>query len=206
MQVEGDFAGNGYAVLRGLVAPEIAERLLKRLWTDLREKQVTTFAPTEDMVGHLGIDVHGGDYLPFSDFHWGMTPAIEQAAGAELLPSYCHYRMYMKGARCRVHSDRPGSEVALSLTLGYSDGLPWSLIVGSIPGATPSPKSDDFGKEPSATVELMPGDALLYRGVELRHGRLDPNPNRWSAHLFMMWVKRGGAQEAEAFQVRSAAE
>ena len=42
MRVECDFARDGYAVLRGLVAPEITDRLLKRLWTDLREKQVTT--------------------------------------------------------------------------------------------------------------------------------------------------------------------
>ena len=135
-----------------------------------------------------------------------MTPAIEPLAGAELLPSYCHFRMYMQGARCRVHSDRPGSEIALSLTLDYSDGLPWALSVGNIPVASPAPKSDDFGDEPSATVELMPGDGLLYRGVDLRHGRLDPNPNRWSAHLFMMWVRRGGEQETEAFQVRSSTE
>jgi hypothetical protein len=101
-----------------------------------------------------------------------------------------------------VHSDRPGSDVALSLTLGCSDGLPWGLSVGSLPVERQEPKSDDFGGEPSATVELIAGDALLYRGVERRHGRLEPNPNRWSAHLFLMWVRRGGAQEAEAFQVR----
>jgi hypothetical protein len=34
------------------------------------------------------------------------------------------------------------------------------------------------------------GDAVLYRGVNHRHGRLRPNPNAWSANLFLHWIDR----------------
>ena len=48
-------------------------------------------------------------------------------------------------------------------------------------------------------IEMKPGDAVLYRGVERRHGRVTPNPNRSSAHLFLHFVERGGKHEAHAF-------
>ncbi|HBK91739.1 MAG TPA: hypothetical protein DDZ68_08720 [Parvularcula sp.] len=46
---------------------------------------------------------------------------------------------------------------------------------------------------------LAPGDGLFYRGVNLRHGRMQPNPNRWSAHLFLFWVDAEGEFKDLAF-------
>ena len=39
----------------------------------------------------------------------------------------------------------------------------------------------------------------MYQGVHHRHGRLDPNPNAWSAHLFLHWVDPAGPYRDEAF-------
>src|SRR3546814_14272260 len=58
---------------------------------------------------------------------------------------------------------------------------------------------EDFGDEPFSAIEMKPGDAVLYRGIDLRHGRTQPNPNHWSAHLFLFWVERGGEFEQHAF-------
>jgi hypothetical protein len=43
------------------------------------------------------------------------------------------------------------------------------------------------------------GDAVLYQGVHHRHGRTTPNPNTWSAHLFLHWVDREGPYRDHAF-------
>ena len=43
------------------------------------------------------------------------------------------------------------------------------------------------------------GDAVLYQGVHHHHGRTTPNPNRWSAHLFLHWVERDGPYADHAF-------
>jgi hypothetical protein len=43
------------------------------------------------------------------------------------------------------------------------------------------------------------GDAVLYQGVHHRHGRMTPNPNGWSAHLFMHWVDQDGPYRDQAF-------
>ena len=50
-----------------------------------------------------------------------------------------------------------------------------------------------------ATGAPAPGDAVLYRGVQHRHGRLTPNRNAWSAHLFLHWVERDGPFASHAF-------
>jgi len=54
-------------------------------------------------------------------------------------------------------------------------------------------------------VSMKPGDAVLYEGVHHRHGRTDPNPNRWSAHLFLHWVDRDGPYRDHAFDGRAPA-
>jgi hypothetical protein len=46
---------------------------------------------------------------------------------------------------------------------------------------------------------MSAGDAVMYRGVNHRHGRLDPNPNSWSAHLFLHWVDPNGPYADHAF-------
>jgi hypothetical protein len=51
-------------------------------------------------------------------------------------------------------------------------------------------------------MKMEVGDAVLYRGVNHRHGRLSPNPNGWSVHLFLHWVDRSGPYRDHAFDGR----
>jgi hypothetical protein len=119
--------------------------------------------------------------------------------GRDLLPTYDYLRIYRAGDVCHVHSDRYSCEHSLSLTLGYSDGRPWPLEVEKA-RSEPSAKVDaDFGAQPYSAVAMEAGDALLYRGVHHRHGRTTPNPNAWSAHLFLHWVDRDGPFADQAF-------
>jgi hypothetical protein len=63
-----------------------------------------------------------------------------------------------------------------------------------------------FGDDAYAEVSMQPGDAVLYKGVHHRHGRVTPNPNRWSAHMFLHWVDAEGPWRAEAFDRKPAAQ
>lgn len=204
MRVEGDYRDKGYATIRGLVPPEVAANLFKQLQVDLTAagKSFETFAKTHPLSRQQTVDISGHFYRPLTTFLWGLTPIIGELTGADLLPSYNYFRIYRQGDICRVHSDRPSCEHSVSLTLAYSDGVPWPLQVGSVPVAGEGPCVDDFGDEPFASVDMTPGDAVLYRGIDLRHGRTTPNPNQWSAHLFLFWVERGGAFEQHAFDVQ----
>ena len=201
MRIEGDYKKDGYATIRGLVPPEVASNLFKQIQMDLAGsgKSFENFAKLHDLSKHQTVDISGHFYRPLTTFLWGLTPIMCELTGADLLPSYDYFRIYQKDDICRVHSDRPSCEHSVSLTLAYSDDLPWPLEVGSIRVNDEGPFFDDFGDEPFSAVAMQPGDAVLYRGMNLRHGRTQPNPNRWSAHLFLFWVERGGEFEQHAF-------
>jgi hypothetical protein len=58
---------------------------------------------------------------------------------------------------------------------------------------------DDFEGAPFISIPMAAGDGVLYQGVHHRHGRIEPNPNSWSAHLFMHWIDANGRYCDEAF-------
>lgn len=201
MRIEGDYVKNGYAVLRGLIPPELAAMLMKQLQVDLESsgKSFQTFAQRHALVEKPTIEISGHFYRPLNSFLWGLTPIMTELTGAELLPSYDHFRIYHRGDVCRVHSDRPSCEHSVSLTLAYSDGAPWPLEVGQQRVSGEDGYTEDWGDENFEAVAMQPGDAVLYSGIDLRHGRTQPNPNAWSAHLFLFWVERGGKFQEHAF-------
>ena len=201
MRIEGDYEKDGYATIRGLVPPEVASILFKQIQMDLKAagKSFDTFAKAHPLSKQQTVDISGHYYRPLTTFLWGLTPIIGELTGADVLPSYDYFRIYHKDDICRVHSDRPSCEHSVSLTLAYSDAAPWPLEVGSQRVDSEGPCFDDWGDEPFSSVAMQPGDAVLYRGIDLRHGRTQPNPNRWSAHLFLFWVERGGEFAQHAF-------
>ena len=203
MEVVGSYEENGYAHLKGLIEPRVAHAFLHRLAKDLG-RVVRPLRGKEAQPGVLkrpALQVFGPDYAPMSFFLWGLTPLMSRLVGRELLPTYDFFRVYRAGDICRVHSDREACEHSLSLTLDYSDGKVWDLEIGGrvLPGRQKR-LSEDFEGETYASVGTEPGDAVLYRGIHRRHGRTTPNPNRWSAHLFLHWVERDGPYRDQAFQ------
>jgi hypothetical protein len=200
MKVIGSYADDGYAHLQGLVPVEVAQAFLQRLKSDIGPAPI----PLSRSAGHVNLlnrpafEAYGHLYTPMLYFLWGLTPIVEQLVGRPLLPTYDYLRLYREGDVCKVHSDRYSCEHSLSLTLGYSDGKPWALELET-ERSDPSAKVDeDFGG-PRSAIAMAVGDAVLYRGVEHRHGRTAPNPNRWSAHLFLHWVDREGPYRDHAF-------
>ena len=201
MRIEGDYEADGYVVLRELIPREVAAMLFKQIKMDLEAsgRNFQTFAQKHALVEKPTIELSGHFYRPLTTFLWGLTPIMSELTGADLLPSYDHFRIYHEGDTCHVHSDRPSCEHSATLTLIYSDGKPWPIEMGSERVTGEDPYTEDWGDEPFGTVAMQPGDAILYRGTELRHGRTQPNPNQWSAHLFLFWVERGGKFQQHAF-------
>jgi len=209
MKVHGDYQADGYALIEGLIPPEVASALLGSLQAGLGgpNKGFDRFESQELLTRQPTIEIPGHSFFPLITFLWGLTPMVSELTGLDLLPSFDYFRIYRKGDICRLHTDRPSSEHSLSMTLGYSDNQPWPLDIARLPSDRPVDKLDeDFGEEPYNSIEMKPGDAVLYRGVERRHGRVTPNPNRSSAHLFLHFVERGGKHQAHAFDAVRVAE
>lgn len=201
MRVIGDYGEQGYALVEGLVPIEVARAFLAGFKTDIGPgavplSQVSNFP---NLLTRPALEVYGHHYPPMLSFLWGLTPVISEIVGKDLLPTYDYLRIYREGDICRVHQDRPSCEHSASLTLDYSDGVSWNLDVGKDDSTPSSRVEEDFGSEEFASIPMRVGDAVLYRGVNHRHGRMNPNPNAWSAHLFLHWVDRDGPYRNHAF-------
>ncbi|HEX6784569.1 MAG TPA: hypothetical protein VF098_07940 [Sphingomicrobium sp.] len=194
------YRNDGYVLLEGLFPPIVLSMFRGRLQEDLGLMRSRDFVRTNNLLTKPAIEVYSLEYPPMATFLWGLTPRVSQVAGRELTPSYAYFRIYQQGDICRVHSDRPACEHSMSLTLELADNTPWALSLEKRSLDQPLANIDpDFGDEPFSTLAMKAGDAVMYRGVNHRHGRLDPNPNSWSAHMFLHWVDPEGPYANHAF-------
>jgi len=193
---------DGYVLLTDLVSPEIARAFVQGLKQDIGPGAIPLSQAKShpNLLRRAAFEVYGHHYKPMLYFLWGLTPAVSAVVGPKLLPTYDYFRIYRQEDLCRVHFDRHSCEHSLSLTLDYSDGETWDLQLGKTRHPEPSSRVDeDFGAEPHVSLSMNVGDAVLYQGVHHRHGRTTPNPNAWSAHLFLHWVDAEGPYRDHAF-------
>lgn len=189
----------GYVLLEQLFPPLILDIFHGKMQQDLNLKGNPAFISQTGLLTKPAIEVYSRQYAPMATFHWALTPTAAEVAGCELVPTYAYFRAYQQGDVCLVHSDRHACEHSLSLMLHLADDLPWALSVEHRRIGQPEPVERDFGDEQFTSLPMRAGDAVMYRGVEHRHGRLEPNPNAWSAHLFMHWVDANGPHADHAF-------
>jgi hypothetical protein len=201
-----EYRDSGATCIRGLFGRELVDAITYQMSMQVKATGHAMLAPPS--IGNLPcFEAYCYNMPVLLTLLWGLTPRVEQLTGCRLLPTYSYFRTYQRGDLCRIHCDRPACEHSMSLTLAYSDGHEWALEVGR--GVVPPELrgtergDDDFGDDEHAAFAMRPGDAVLYRGVEHMHGRTVPNPNRWSAHLFLHWVDRDGPHAGQAFDRQS---
>lgn len=96
------------------------------------------------------------DFMPFVRLLVEKIPEVSTIVGEQVLPCYTYARIYQNGSTLERHRDRPACEV--SMTINLNKDHDWPILFQ---------KSD--GSEVS--VELSPGDAVLYLGCQAEHWR-----------------------------------
>lgn len=194
------YRDNGYVLLQHFFPPLVLQVFHGKLQADLNLKGDPKFVSHTPLLTKPALEVYSRQYPPMATFHWGLTPAAAEIAGCELIPTYAYFRVYQQGDVCLVHSDREACEHSLSLMIELSDRVPWALCIGKKRLEQPEPTNGfDFGDQEYSELPMTAGDAVMYRGVNHHHGRIQPNPNRWSAHLFLHWVDADGPYAEHAF-------
>lgn len=116
-----------------------------------------------------------------------MTPILSKTINCELYPTYSYLRIYLKGALLEKHQDRPSCEVSATLPLSYSSQNIWPLYI-------------ERGNK-TISVELEPGDALIYKGIEVPHWREAFEGER-QVQVFLHYVKQNGDYREFKFDKR----
>ena len=159
---------HGFDVVRGLIDPAPYYKHMQDMF-GRGEGDVDTFVP--------GARVFYQDAL-FEHLLAMMRPTIESHVGHRLLGTYSYAREYDEGHQLRPHKDRPSCEITVSISLGPRRDPPWPIWLL------------DFTGQPHA-VELHPGDAVMYMGIEVVHWR-QKNVYGPCSQLFLHYVDRDG--------------
>jgi hypothetical protein len=116
-----------------------------------------------------------------------MTPVLENTLNYELYPTYSYLRIYLNGAALAKHTDRYSCEISATLPIEYEGPRIWPLCL-------------EVGGNVKR-IELNPGDALLYKGIQIPHWR-DSFDGERQVQVFLHYVKKYGQYSEYKFDQR----
>lgn len=174
------FAAERYVQVNGLLEGGLCRMLYQHV---MSRSAVATPAPN---CGQEGAVEMGSDQL-MEFVLAGVMPRIEELSGLTLDPTYSFFRVYQRGNILARHVDRPSCEVSVSVNLGPVLERPWPIWIK--------------GPLSESAVELTPGDAVLYRGIECEHWR-EPLTGDHLAQVFLHYVERNGTYSDWKFDKR----
>jgi hypothetical protein len=163
---------NGWAVLRGLIPPLHLGCLRRWYRRAIRLGQIA-----------LGDGQSSRRYACHNEpvaryFHQQLASAVSRATGRRVRPSYVYFASYQAGANLPAHVDRAQCEYTLSLLVDFTPEpeleASWPLNLST--------------READIEVYQAIGDALLYRGREIRHWRGELASECTSTSLFLHYV------------------
>lgn len=117
------------------------------------------------------------NYISFLELLCEKTPEVSNIIDETVLPTYAYSRVYKKGSELVKHLDRDACEI--SITLHLNGDSAWPIWI-----ETPS------GEKRS--VELNPGDAMIYLGKIAPHWR-EPYTGEHYTQVFLHYVKSRGS-------------
>ena len=116
-----------------------------------------------------------------------IKPNMELVTGKQLVPTYSYARIYYKGGTLERHTDRPSCQYSATLCVS-NDKDPWPIFIESYSGEV-------------ASVDLQPGDMLVYRGDKLHHWR-EPYEDDKQIQVFVHYTDVNGEYADYAYDKR----
>lgn len=104
--------------------------------------------------------------------------SVEEICGRELLPTYSFARVYQPGEDLRPHLDREACEISVTVNVANTGDL--------------SPIYMQYGENSVSKHFLNPGDAVVYKGCEVRHWRLPMESNQTTVQFMLHYVDKNG--------------
>ena len=126
------------------------------------------------------------NFLPFLELLCYKTYEVSNLVGEKVLPTYCFGRRYITKSTLPAHSDRNACEISLTVRLG--GGEPWAFNVY------------DENIKIKETIDLEVGDAVLYLGCQIIHGRQSYKGTKHYNQVFLHYVMSRGPNSDYYFE------
>ena len=160
---------NNYIIIPNFISAYKANKL---------KDEFVEFSQKNNLEGDDQIPTSSSDYncISFLELLCEKTPEISEILEETVLPTYTYARVYKNGSVLEKHSDRDSCEISLTLHLGGD--RPWLIWIKT-------PEGED------RSVELNPGDAMMYRGTIAEHWR-DEYVGEEYVQVFLHYVRSRG--------------
>ena len=178
------FARQRYVAVAGMVTPEEAAAVRQHM----EKLQADGIMNLDDTQVPNTPAIYGDPVL--ERLMVGLIPKMEFFTGLTLYPTYSYGRLYKHGDVLKPHVDRAACEISVTLNLGQIPEEPWPIHLR-------------MGQAPPVAAALSPGDALLYRGMEVLHWR-EAYPGQHLAQAFLHYVDGNGPHAGEMRDRRDA--
>ena len=179
IQTPGNFHENRYAVVRSALSRDLVNFCSAFMDLHFSQRKYTKNVTT----AKGALDAYG---LAFSNTLLHVCqPVIAEVTGLDLLPCYSYSRIYLKGNELVKHTDRPGSEIGVTIPVSRGSEQNWAIHIEDSAGET-------------LAINLDPGDFLVYGGMEIKHWRY-PLEQRQHRQIFLFYVDRDGPHRGHHF-------
>jgi hypothetical protein len=116
--------------------------------------------------------------------------AIEEATNKKLIPTYSYVRAYKPGEKLISHVDREACEVTATINVVSNGGI--------------SPIYTQYKDNVPEEHFLNPGDAVIYKGCEVKHWRNPLTENQMTLQFMLHYVDKNGPYAEFAYDSRVA--
>lgn len=163
----GSLNKNKFKIVKNFLTQE--ERKLLLIYTEIKH---TTNQKHFDLVQSNTFDTKFYGDAIMDSLLLSKQKIVEKEFNGDLKPQYSFWRMYTRCAVLKEHTDRHSCEVSVTVFLG-SDGTPWPIYMGE------------------QSLELEPGDAVVYLGSEIKHKR-EEFTGDWHSQVFLHYTNANG--------------
>lgn len=160
---------NNFVVVPNFFTPQEADYLAQEMYK-LERQNLMVFDPQAPNSPAIY------NFLPLVKQLVKKVPKVSEVVGEDVLPTYVYARIYKNGADLKRHRDRDSCEVSLTVNLQKDSN--WPIWIQKPDGS-------------EVSVELNPGDAMMYLGCVADHWR-DVFTGANYVQTFMHYVKANG--------------
>lgn len=171
-----ELQSNKYIVKRNFISKNEAKKLAE-LFSNFAEEN-----PKEKGDSLCPNTFSHYNFFHFLGFSLDKLSEIETIVEEKLFPTYTFARLYKTGDDLRPHRDREACEISITLNLDCDRS--WDIWFAPDERGVEDPEYRIY-------ISLEPGDAIIYKGCEIKHGR-DPLEGKYCTQLFLHYVQRNG--------------